>query len=180
MFGWITWGAPQIPDRRSALMHAQRPWKSIPVTQVLAVSSAFVQLYERNWDEAKSQFDAAIRLNPNNADAVAQDGGPLNLLGQTARRVDNLRRGPSSKSPSTSLVFLDDGHGAICRRSIRRSDCKPEPGGNLWDRFKGDTDSCARPIWPRELRHGRKPVSSLRAFQIGRLVSWWRLRPLRA
>jgi cytochrome c-type biogenesis protein CcmH/NrfG len=30
-----------------------------------------VQLYERKWDEAESLFDAAIRINPNNANAVA-------------------------------------------------------------------------------------------------------------
>ena len=74
LFGWITWGEPQIPDRGNALMHAQLAVEIDPNDSGARSALAFVQLYERNWDEAKSQFDAAIRLNPNNADAVCTDG----------------------------------------------------------------------------------------------------------
>ncbi|MBZ9929056.1 hypothetical protein LB570_02960 [Mesorhizobium sp. BR1-1-5] len=35
---------------------------------------AYVQLYDRNWDEAKLQLDAAVRQNPNDAHAVALAG----------------------------------------------------------------------------------------------------------
>jgi adenylate cyclase len=70
LFGWITWGEPEIPDRASALLHAQRAVEIDPNDSAACSVLGYVQLYERNWDEAKILFDAAIRLNPNNANAV--------------------------------------------------------------------------------------------------------------
>jgi Flp pilus assembly protein TadD len=67
----MVWGEPQIPDRGNALMHAQRAVEIDPNDSHARRILGCVQLYERNWDEAKLQFDSAIRLNPNNADAVA-------------------------------------------------------------------------------------------------------------
>src|SRR6185436_5028515 len=69
LFGWVTWGEPQIPDRGNALMHAQRAVEIDPSDSVARSALGYVQLYEHNWDEAKSLFDAAMRLNPNNANA---------------------------------------------------------------------------------------------------------------
>ena len=71
LFGWIIWGEPQIPDRGNALMHAQRAVEIDPNDSGARSVLGYVQLYERNWDETKSLFEAAIRLNPNNADAIA-------------------------------------------------------------------------------------------------------------
>ncbi|TGP86377.1 adenylate/guanylate cyclase domain-containing protein [Mesorhizobium sp. M2D.F.Ca.ET.223.01.1.1] len=71
LFGWIIWGVPQIPGRAKALMHAQRAVEIDPGDSHARRILGCVQLYERNWDEAKLQFDAAVRQNPNNADAVA-------------------------------------------------------------------------------------------------------------
>ncbi|MCA0049352.1 adenylate/guanylate cyclase domain-containing protein [Mesorhizobium sp. B283B1A] len=74
LFGWIIWGEPQEPGRANALIHAQRAVKIDPDDSHARRILGCVQLYERNWDEAKSQFDAAVRLNSNNADAVAWTG----------------------------------------------------------------------------------------------------------
>src|SRR5262245_10320984 len=63
LFGWIIWGGPQIPDRGNALVHAQRAVEIDPSDSGARRALGAVQLYERHWDEAKSQFDAAIRLN---------------------------------------------------------------------------------------------------------------------
>jgi TolB-like protein/Flp pilus assembly protein TadD len=70
LFGWITWGEPQVPDRKNALMHAERAVEIDPNDSFACSVLGYVQLYERNWDEAKSRFDAAMRLNPNNATAI--------------------------------------------------------------------------------------------------------------
>jgi adenylate cyclase len=71
LFGWIVWGEPQVPDRANALLHAQRAVE-IDTNDSGALSVlGLVQVYERNWYEAKTLYDAAIRLNPNNADAFA-------------------------------------------------------------------------------------------------------------
>lgn len=69
LFGWNTWGEPQIPDRRDALIHAQRAVEIDPGDSRALSALAYVQLYERNWDEARRLFDAAIRLNPNDPNA---------------------------------------------------------------------------------------------------------------
>ncbi|TGS16865.1 adenylate/guanylate cyclase domain-containing protein [Mesorhizobium sp. M2E.F.Ca.ET.209.01.1.1] len=74
LFGWVVWGEPQIPGRGKALMHAQRAVEIDPGDSHARRILGCVQLFERNWDEAKSEFDAAIRINPNNSDAVAWMG----------------------------------------------------------------------------------------------------------
>ncbi|MDX8541458.1 adenylate/guanylate cyclase domain-containing protein [Mesorhizobium abyssinicae] len=71
LFGWMVWGEPQMPGRAEALMHAQRAVEIDPGDSHARRILGCVQLYERNWDEAERQFDAALQLNPNNADAVA-------------------------------------------------------------------------------------------------------------
>ncbi|MER8991594.1 adenylate/guanylate cyclase domain-containing protein [Mesorhizobium sp. M0678] len=82
LFGWIIWGEPQIPGRARALMHAQRAVEIDPGDSHARRILGCVQLNERNWDEAKFQFDAAVRLNPNNADAVAWMGELQIYLGK--------------------------------------------------------------------------------------------------
>ncbi|MER9344585.1 adenylate/guanylate cyclase domain-containing protein [Mesorhizobium sp. M0601] len=82
LFGWIIWGEPQVPGRAKALMHAQRAVEIDPGDSNVRRILGCVQLFERNWDEAKSQFDAAIRINPNNADAVAWIGELQIYLGK--------------------------------------------------------------------------------------------------
>ncbi|MER8548296.1 adenylate/guanylate cyclase domain-containing protein [Mesorhizobium sp. M1169] len=82
LFGWIIWGEPQVPGRAKALMHAQRAVEIDPGDSNVRRILGCVQLFERNWDEAKSQFDAAVRINPNNADAVAWIGELQIYLGK--------------------------------------------------------------------------------------------------
>ncbi|MER8640168.1 adenylate/guanylate cyclase domain-containing protein [Mesorhizobium sp. M1365] len=82
LFGWIIWREPQVPNRAKALMHAQRAVEIDPGDSNVRRILGCVQLFERNWDEAKSQFDAAIRINPNNADAVAWIGELQIYLGK--------------------------------------------------------------------------------------------------
>ncbi|WP_457940328.1 adenylate/guanylate cyclase domain-containing protein [Mesorhizobium sp. 10J20-29] len=83
LFGWIIWGEPQIPGRGKALMHAQRAVEIDPSDSHARRILGCVQLYERNWDDAKFQFDAAVRHNPNNADAVAWMGELQIYLGNS-------------------------------------------------------------------------------------------------
>lgn len=71
LFGWMIWGEPQTPSRANAMMHAQRAVMIDPEDSHARRVLGAVHVYERNWDEAKSQFESAIRLNPNNADAVS-------------------------------------------------------------------------------------------------------------
>src|SRR4029078_7576367 len=54
-----------------ALKHARRAVQIDPTDSEAHRALGYIQLFERNWDEAKLQFDAAIRRNPNNAGALA-------------------------------------------------------------------------------------------------------------
>lgn len=74
LHGWLIWGGPQIPSRAKALMHAQRAVNIDSSDSHARAILAYVQLYERNWDEAKAQLEAAVRQNPNDAHAVALTG----------------------------------------------------------------------------------------------------------
>ncbi|WP_348647074.1 adenylate cyclase [Mesorhizobium sp. NZP2077] len=82
LFSWFIWGGPQIPRRAEALMHAQRAVEIDPSDSHARMALGCVHLHERNWDEANFQFDAAIRQNPNNADAVAWSGELQTYLGE--------------------------------------------------------------------------------------------------
>jgi len=82
LHGWTFWGETQIPDRANALMHARRAVEIDPNDAGARRILGSVQLYERNWDEAKSHFDAAVRLNPNMADAVLYMGELQFFLGK--------------------------------------------------------------------------------------------------
>ncbi|QKC85434.1 tetratricopeptide repeat protein [Mesorhizobium sp. NZP2077] len=69
LFGWINWGESRVSYQANALMHAQRAVEIDPNDSDACSALGYVQLYERNWDEAKSLLELAIRLNPNNANA---------------------------------------------------------------------------------------------------------------
>ncbi|MER9141824.1 tetratricopeptide repeat protein [Mesorhizobium sp. M0871] len=69
LFGWINWGEPRIPYQANALTHAQRAVEIDPNDSDACSALGYVQLYDRNWDEAKSLLELAIQLNPNNANA---------------------------------------------------------------------------------------------------------------
>ncbi|MER9758494.1 adenylate/guanylate cyclase domain-containing protein [Mesorhizobium sp. M0138] len=83
LFGWMFWGEPQEPSRAKALTHAQRAVEIDPGDSHARRILGCVLLYDRNLDEAKIQFDTAVRLNPNNADAVAWMGELQVYLGKS-------------------------------------------------------------------------------------------------
>jgi adenylate cyclase len=106
LHGWLIWGGPQIPGRAKALVLAQRAVEIDPGDSNARAILAYVQLYERNWDEAKLQLDAAVRLNPNDAHAV-------NLTGELQFYLGN---------PQAALV--------ACAEALRLNP-RP-PGGYFW------------------------------------------------
>ena len=72
IIGWLVWGDPQEPNRRKALALAQRAIEIAPNDSVAHSTLGYNLLYERRWDDAELQYVAALRLNPNNADALAE------------------------------------------------------------------------------------------------------------
>ena len=98
LFGWMIWGEPQIPSRSNAMMHAQRAVMIDPEDSHAHRVLGSVHIYERNWDEAKSHLESAIRRNPNNADAVSWMAELYICLGRPQEALiacaDSLRLNP--------------------------------------------------------------------------------------
>ena len=71
VFSWLIWGDPQEPNRRNALALAERAVEIDSNDSTARSTLGYMLLYDHRWDDAELQYNAAIRLNPNNADAFA-------------------------------------------------------------------------------------------------------------
>jgi adenylate cyclase len=70
-FKWLQWGEPQQPNRALSLASAQAALGANPQDSNANWVMGYVLLNERRWDEARPYYEAAVRLNPNNAEAHA-------------------------------------------------------------------------------------------------------------
>ena len=98
--GWLIWGEPKEPNRLHAMEMAQRAVEIMPMTSGAHVALGFVLLNDRRWEEAEFHYETAIRLNPNNADALVSivdlqylTGRPQEAL-QTAAKALRLNPRP--------------------------------------------------------------------------------------
>jgi TolB-like protein len=66
---WLFHGAPEQPHRARALAYARKAVAADPADAAVLGSLAWILLYERRWAESAASFDAALRLNPNDAEA---------------------------------------------------------------------------------------------------------------
>ena len=67
--GWLHLNLPIDPYRHLAMVSAKRAVELDPESSGAHSAFAVVLLYERRWDEAAREFEIALRLNPNDADA---------------------------------------------------------------------------------------------------------------
>lgn len=70
-FGWLYWGESEQPNRQNAIVNGLRAIELDPKDSSAHRALGHILLNERRWEESKSYLDAAIRLNPNGADAFA-------------------------------------------------------------------------------------------------------------
>jgi TolB-like protein/Tfp pilus assembly protein PilF len=70
-FKWLQWGEPQQPNRALSLASAQAALGANPQDSNANWVMGYVLLNDRRWDEARPYYEAAVRLNPNNAEAHA-------------------------------------------------------------------------------------------------------------
>jgi TolB-like protein/DNA-binding SARP family transcriptional activator len=71
MLGWQVWGDSQEPNQRNALALAQRATEISSKDSTAHSTLGYMLLYDRRWNDAQSQYDAALYLNPNSADTLA-------------------------------------------------------------------------------------------------------------
>ena len=98
--GWLIWGEPKEPNRLHAMEMAQRAVEIDANDSGAHVALGFVLLNDRRWEEAEFHYETAIRLNPNNADALVSivdlqylTGRPQEAL-QTAAKALRLNPRP--------------------------------------------------------------------------------------
>lgn len=88
IFGWLIWGDPPEPGRRKALELAQRAVDIDPQDSTARSTLGYILLNDRRWDDAELQYDEALRLNPNNADAYADAAYFYVIVGKREKAVE--------------------------------------------------------------------------------------------
>ena len=71
IFGWQVWGDPREPNQARALALSKRATEISSGDPVAHSTFGYMLLYDRRWDEAAAEYNTALRLNPNNADTLA-------------------------------------------------------------------------------------------------------------
>lgn len=92
--GWVNWFEPTDPHRRLALDHAGLAVALDPNDPFAHSVLAYVLEYERRYEEAAIQLEAALRVDPNHADTYAMrtdllvmEGKPLEAMQSMARAL---------------------------------------------------------------------------------------------
>ena len=89
---WLHWGDPEEPNRRNAITLAQRAVDLDPKDSGAHWASGFILCYERRWDEAEAHYETSIRLNPNDASALAEIADFKTLVGRPQQGVQFAER----------------------------------------------------------------------------------------
>jgi TolB-like protein/Tfp pilus assembly protein PilF len=92
-FQWLHYDGDQALYRPKSLAAAERAVELDPLDSGAYWSLAWVQAYERNWALASTNFNKAIRINPNDADALALYGDFLAMDGKPLEAIETIRQG---------------------------------------------------------------------------------------
>jgi TolB-like protein/class 3 adenylate cyclase len=90
--GWVNWFEPADPHRRLALEIARRAVALDPNDPIAHGVLAFVVRYEHEYEECAAEIEAALRLDPNQADIHAMRTDFLVMDGQQQLALDSIAR----------------------------------------------------------------------------------------
>ncbi len=86
---WLFWGEDQEPHRRNAVHSAQRAVELDPNDSSARWALGYVLHHERRFDEANAHYEASLRMNPNDADALAFRADFEAMVGKPQEGVDS-------------------------------------------------------------------------------------------
>jgi TolB-like protein len=90
--GWEFWDEPMDSNRARAIAEAQRAVALDPNDAGNRWVLGIILGHERRWAESDAEFDAAHKLDPNNADAWAMHSDLMTLGGQPADSIELVRK----------------------------------------------------------------------------------------
>jgi tetratricopeptide (TPR) repeat protein len=89
---WKLWGEPIEPNRRVAIEMAERAVALDPNDAGNRCVLGHVLPSERRWPESDAEFAAALKLDPNHADACAMMWEWAVLSGRTAEAIEQIQK----------------------------------------------------------------------------------------
>jgi tetratricopeptide (TPR) repeat protein len=92
LLGWLHWGEPMDPTRRSAVETAEKAVELDPNDAGCHWVFGYVLAHERRWPESDAQFAAALELDPNHADAWAELSDLTVLSGRPADALEQIHK----------------------------------------------------------------------------------------
>jgi adenylate cyclase len=88
-FNWRNYNEDQEPNRRNALNSAERAVELDPNDSSARWALGCVLHHERRFDEANTHYEASLRMNPNDADALAFRADFEAMVGKPQEGVDS-------------------------------------------------------------------------------------------
>ncbi|MBP2234122.1 TolB-like protein/class 3 adenylate cyclase/cytochrome c-type biogenesis protein CcmH/NrfG [Sinorhizobium kostiense] len=89
---WEFWDQPADPNRARAVAEAQRAVALDPVDAGNRWVLGVILGHERRWEESDAEFDLALKLDPNHADAFAMRADLIVLSGRPADAIEHVRK----------------------------------------------------------------------------------------
>lgn len=89
---WEFWDQPADPNRARAVAEAQRAVALDPVDAGNRWVLGVILGHERRWEESDTEFDLALKLDPNHADALAMRADLIVLSGRPADAIEHVRK----------------------------------------------------------------------------------------
>lgn len=89
---WEFWDQPPDPNRARAVAEAQRAVALDPNDAGNRWVLGIILGHERRWEESDAEFDVALKLDPNHADAWAMRADLIVLSGRPAEAIEYVRK----------------------------------------------------------------------------------------
>ena len=129
IFSWLLWGDAQEPNHRNALALARRAVEIDPSDSTARCTLGYMLLYDRRWADAEREYEAAVRLGPNNAHAFADlayfhvmNGRPQDAVLAAARALRLNPRPPGWNFWITGTAQVASGQYEDAVATLRREE----------------------------------------------------------
>jgi tetratricopeptide (TPR) repeat protein len=157
---WIVWNGNPEPDRRNAMISAQRAVELAPNEAWAYGVLGNVLMGDLRWDEAKIQFEHALRLNPNDADIHIGTADYYICIGEPHRAMEYLATALRLNPHPPSVYFWKLGMAQISIGHYAEARGDPAAGRNLWHGVAAQFSCRTCPSGPHRRSEGRGKIIS--------------------